>query len=196
MTDYTIEKSPRKKLTKKQLAQLASFTDPGAILTSLAKENWTIQDAIRHLVSIAKGEEDDVKVSTRLNAIRYLNQLITDAMERDGLLFTATKKFVGEDGEEIRFSGHVVSSVLKEQKEQTTAAKLNGDSKIKEDTNEQRRSKHENGQREGGDGEGSGEDSLHTTKSPTGRETEDGHFDGISRERSNPSAKEGGGDFI
>lgn len=201
MKSKSIERTPHRKLTKKQLRQLASFTDPGTVLAALAKEGWSVEESIQHLVVIAKGEDEGIKTSTQLNAIRYLNQLIIDAMERSGLMVMATKKFVGEDGGEVRFSGHVVSSVLKEQKEETTPANLITDT-IPEPNH--KGDKKENGIPKNGDNRGkngeNGEDeslesgkggesgkvepqsSLHTTKPPTGREAKSGHFDGISKQ--------------
>jgi len=180
-------KTPRKKLTKKQLKQLASFTDPGTILASLANEGWTIEESIQHLVAIAKDEGKKVKDSTRLATIKYLNQLVVDAMERSGMMMIATKKFVGEDGGEYKFSGHIVESVLRGQKEQTTPAELSTDIIKKE--NEDENSKSESTK----NGEGERKSSLHISKPPTGAEADNGHFNGISTSGENDT---GVGDFI
>lgn len=179
-----IQKPPTRKLTKKQAKALASFTDPATILVALADEEWTVQKAIQHLVDIAKGsrevEEDgnkiekEVKTTTQLAAIKYLNQLIIDAMERSGLMVLATKKFVGEDGEEVRLSGHMVSSILRGQKEQTTPEELVTNIITEENENGQDSSKRKDEE----DGRKSG---LETSKPPTGKETDCGHFDGISK---------------
>lgn len=206
MVKNVIEKTPCRRLTKKQLRQLASFTDPGTVLAALAKESWTIEESIQHLVSIAKGKEEGIKTSTQLNAIKYLNQLIIDSMERSGLMVIATKKYVGEDGGEVRFSGQVVSSILRGQKEQTTPAQLSTDIIEKEDKNgESTSKKRKNGKDERSEegqetavkeGEGREESSLHTSKLPTGRETESGHFDGISRGDIGEPEEGNSGDFI
>lgn len=198
MTKNAIEKTPHRRLTKKQLKELASFTDPGTILTSLAKEGWTLEESIQHLVSIAKGD-GETKTSTQLNAIRYLNQLVIDSMERSGLMIMATKKFTGEHGEEVRFSGHVVSSVLRGQKEQTTPAELSTGILEKEDNNgNDRRKNGENGKAEGieENKERKQDSSLHTSKPPTGRETESGHFDGIARRSEGDPNEDNSADFI
>lgn len=198
MTKNAIEKTPSKKLTKKQLRQLASFTDPGTVLATLSKEGWTIEESIQHLVSIAKGE-DGTKTSTQLNAIRYLNQLVIDAMERSGMMIMASKKYVGEDGEEVRFSGHVVSSVLRGQKEQTTPAELTTDVIEKEDDNGNERSEDgEDGEDEGNkEGkERSQESSLSTSKPPTGREAKSGHFKGVAERSKGDPNENKSGDFI
>lgn len=198
-----IVKTPCKRLTKKQLTQLASFTDPGTVLTALAKEGWSIEESIQHLVTIAKGDAEGVKTSTQLNAIRYLNQLIIDAMERSGLMVMATKKFVGEGGEEMRFSGHVVSSVLRGQKEQTTPAELSTDTIEEENKNGNTRSKNgKDGKDEGGKGSKKSrknkgaESSLHSSKFPIGREAERGHFNGISKQDGSSADEGNSADFI
>lgn len=111
-----------KKLSTRQLKQLANFTDPASILSYLQREKWTIEESIKYLIEIARESQKD---ATRLAAIRYLNQLVLDAMERSGMLAMATRKIIGDDGEEISFTGHVVSSTLKNQSEtQTTMADL------------------------------------------------------------------------
>ena len=106
--------TPSKKLSKRQLAELASFTDPGHILSILAKEDWSIDTAIKSLVEIAKG---DGKESVKLGAIKYLNQMVIDAMSRAGMIVTATKRLTDGSGEEIKFTGSIVSNSLKSQKE-------------------------------------------------------------------------------
>ena len=110
-----------KKLTTRQLKQLANLTDTGSILATLHKLNWTIEESIGYIVQIAR---DASKEATRLNAIRYLNQLVMDTMERSGLTVIATHKVVGEDGEELSLTGHVVSSILRDQSERTSAEEL------------------------------------------------------------------------
>ena len=204
-TTTAIAKTPHKKLTKKQLGQLASFTDPGTVLAILAKEEWTIEESIQHLVKIAKGDIVGAKTSTQLAAIRYLNQLVVDTMERSGLMVIATKKYVGPDGTEVRFSGHVVSSVLGEQKEQTTPAELKRDIIEVEKSPKNGEKNGSESSENGADGEDeshkSGEErehqtGLHTSKSPTGREAEGGHFDGISREGEGNVSGDNTADFI
>lgn len=222
MAKNPIERTPHRRLTKKQLKQLASFTDPATVLAALAKEDWTIEESIQHIVDIAKGEVGGTKTSTRLNAIKYLNQLIIDAMERSGLMIMASKKYVGKDGEEIRFSGHVVSSVLRGQKEQTTPAKLLTDTIKKEGNNGNGGSKKcKNGKDESGEEgeertrraqEGNHldnipkgdkgrqrreqEDSLFTSKPPTGREAESGHFAGLAERSAGEVDEDNSGDFL
>ena len=184
--------TPSKKLSKKQLADLASFTDPGSILSILGEEEYTVDTAIRELVRLAKNESGEVKAPTQLAAIRYLNQLIEDTMERSGLMVIATKEYDTKDGGHVRFSGQVVSSVLEDQKEpETTSDELNDNQKqkvknVKSKThrNIKRKAKDsdtghaENLEAEEESGE-SGAD-LHTSKAPTGAAIEGGHFDGIS----------------
>ena len=106
--------STSKKLTKKQLAELSSFTDPSVILKTLADNDWTVEKSIETLVDIAKNAN---KEATRLAATRYLNQLILDAMERSGLMVVAKSRALDSDGREITFTGKVVSKSLQDQKE-------------------------------------------------------------------------------
>lgn len=103
-----------KRLTKKQAAQLASFTDPAVILETLSRNNWTVEESIEKLVEIAKG---DGKESVKLGAIKYLNQLLLDAMQRSGLMVIAKKHTLNEDGTSMTFTGSIVSNSLKSQKE-------------------------------------------------------------------------------
>lgn len=175
-----IIRPPGKRLTKRQLRQLASFTDPSTILSELAKSGWTVEDSIRHLVEIAKGEKEGVKTSTQLNALRYLNQLITDAMERSGLMVIATKKMVGEGGQEIRFSGQVISSILGNQENETTPTELReGKEHNGKDKEEDKEESKKEGRRD------RREDGLHSSKPPTGQEAAAGHYDGIARGEEN-----------
>ena len=106
--------STSKKLTKKQLAELSSFTDPSVILKTLADNDWTVEKSIETLVDIAKNAN---KEATRLAATRYLNQLILDAMERSGLMVVAKSRALDSEGREITFTGKVVSKSLQDQKE-------------------------------------------------------------------------------
>lgn len=114
-----------RQLTKTQLQQLSTYTDPGTILAALAKNGWTIQKAINKLITIIDSE--DTKVSTQLAAIKYLNQMVIDTMERSGMMVIATKKILGDDGEEITFTGHIVSSNLQGTIGHTTLEELTGD---------------------------------------------------------------------
>jgi hypothetical protein len=193
MTKNEITKPPTRKLTKKQLKQLASFTDPGTVLSSLSEAGWTIEEAIKHLVTIAKGEDKSAKTSTQLAAIRYLNQLIVDAMERSGLMLMASAKITGKGGEELRLSGHVVQSILGGQKEQTTPQELLKQKDKKDDS--EKESQEEDIPKT--KTEEAGEAGLHSSKFPTGAGVEGGHFDGISK-ASPDQARSGGasGDFL
>jgi hypothetical protein len=117
--------SPTTKLTRLQVQQLSTYTDPGIILNSLARKGWNIDKAIDKLVDII--DDTDTKVSTQLAAIKYLNQMIIDAMERSGMMVMATKTIRGEDGEEVTFTGHMVQSQLQgPSSPQTTLADLTG----------------------------------------------------------------------
>ena len=147
MGKLATNKLPTTKLTKPQLQQLSTFTDPGTILDTLNEEGWNIQKAIRYLVNIVEGTDKD---STRLNALKYLNQLIIDCMERSGMMVLATKKTYGEAGEEVTFTGHVVQSILKDTSHHTTMEDLKGDNNDKEETGTSGDS------RDGGDSEGPG----------------------------------------
>lgn len=111
----------KNKLTTVQMKQLANLTDTSAILATLQKLDWTIEESIKYIVEIAR---DAKKEATRLNAIRYLNQLVSDTMEHSGLTVMATHKVIGEDGEEMSLTGHVVSSILRDQSEHTTEEEL------------------------------------------------------------------------
>lgn len=173
--------TPVRKLTKKQLKELANFTDPGTVLSCLAEEEWTIDKSIEYLVAIAKGGDKGTKTSTQLAAIKYLNQLVIDSMERSGMMVIATKKFVDEDGGELRFSGHVVSSILKGQKEHTKPEELTANIIGRKKENGQCTEEHKDSGAGSNQGAKERTSNLHTSKSPTGREAESGHFDGVSR---------------
>ncbi|KKN04204.1 hypothetical protein LCGC14_1099760 [marine sediment metagenome] len=115
-----------RKLTKGQIQQLSTYTDPGTILAVLKKKGWTIEKAVDKLVDII--DDTDTKVSTQLAAIKYLNQMVIDSMERSGLMVMASKTVRGEDGEEITFTGHMVSSNLQgPSSAQTTIEDLKGE---------------------------------------------------------------------
>lgn len=176
MSSKVLNKLPTKKLTKAQLKQVASFTDPGSVLTALDKEGWTIEESIKHLVDIAKGSrevvtkgdteiEKEVKTSVQLNAIKYLNQLIIDAMKHSGLMVMATRKFVDDEGDEFKLSGQLVSSDLRSDEDHTTPEELTGKG---HDSNGEENEEERN--------------SLCTSKPPKGNSAEAGHFDGISTE--------------
>lgn len=120
-----LTKSKPRQLTKTQLTQLSTYTDPAVILDVLKKEGWTIKKAIHELVNIIENTDKD---STRLAALKYLNQMIVDCMERSGMMVIATKRTFGEEGDEVTFTGHVLSSALQEPSdEQTTIEQLTGD---------------------------------------------------------------------
>lgn len=124
MTTALVKSTPRK-LTKSQLYQLSTYTDPAVILATLKKEGWTVKKAIHELVDIVENTDKD---STRLAALKYLNQMIIDCMERSGMMVIATKRIAGEEGEEVTFTGHVLSSVLQGPSDkQTTIEQLTGD---------------------------------------------------------------------
>ena len=112
---------PARKLNKRQVEQLVSFTDPSAILHILTKNKWSVEESIEKLIDIAKG---DVKESVKLGAIKYLNQLLLDAMGRAGLMVTAKSRLTDDDGNEITFTGRVVSKSLNTQKESFIEAEV------------------------------------------------------------------------
>ena len=180
---------PQRKLNKKQLASLAAFTDPAAILSQLAKNGWTIEESIASLVSIAK-EAD--KASVQLNAIKYLNQLTIDAMSRAGMIVTASRS-LGSGGDVTRFTGHMVSKSLKSQKEgesdetdiedlllptkETLKQEKQNDNQDNQETKKEETEEIE----EEDNKEDAGNDiDMSICKPPEGDHHEGGHFDGIS----------------
>ena len=175
---------PRRKLTKRQLAELSSFTDPAVILTTLYKYDWTIDKAIQQLVSIAS---DASKESVQLGAIKYLNQLMVDAMSRAGMIVTARAHGTGPGGEAITFTGSVISNSLKSQKEidETEIDEIISIQK-KEEPND---SIPEENPEEDQEGQEVGEEILtakpsdvdmHVAKFPEGIHDATGQFDGIA----------------
>lgn len=130
-----IQTPPTRRLTKTQLRQLAAFTDPGTVLNALKKQGWTINKMVKELVDIAENTEKD---STKLNALKYLNQLIIDCLERSGMMVMATKETLTEDGDKVTFTGHVVESILQGQREQpqTTLDELKGEHYPDEEDND------------------------------------------------------------
>lgn len=205
-----------KRLTKKQLNELANFVDPATILTQLARHNWTVEKAIENLVQIAT---DGTKESTRLNAIKYLNTLLIDAMSRSGLMVLATKTMRGEAGEELKFSGRMVSSSLRSQSQdsgadsdETTVDDLipanlitNEPTEMKEDTNAEEENPkepealeapaEEDGSDNGEDGLAAGGDGDDTVDmclckppaAPKDGTRDAGHFGGIAVSGTEPS---------
>ena len=189
----------KRSLTKKQLGQLATYTDPGIILNALKKEGWTIQKAIQKLVEIA--DSKDTKVSTQLAAVKYLNQMVIDAMERSGMIVMATKSTKSDTGEEATFTGHIVSSVLQGQnKSHTTMEELTGEAPEieepengKEEENEEEVSQEDTqgktSVREGADG-----DSRNRSPAGTGERTEsDGSHGSDSSPDSGSTKSKGSG---
>jgi len=150
-----LAKAKPRKLSKSQLNQLATYTDPAVILSVLKKNDWTMAKCIENLVEIANNCDKD---STKLAANKYLCQLVVDCMERSGMMVIATKKTFGDEGEEISFTGHVVSSVLQgPPSEQTTIEQLTGDDYPPEEetendtkTTEKRKRKTKTGSRKTG----------------------------------------------
>ena len=184
---------PRRKLTKRQLAELSSFTDPAVILTTLYKYDWTIDKAIQQLVSIAS---DASKESVQLGAIKYLNQLMVDAMSRAGMIVTARAHGTGPGGEAITFTGSVISNSLKSQKEIdeteideiiSIQKKEEPNDSIPEENPEEDQEDQED--QEGKEGKEVGEEILtakpsdvdmHVAKFPEGIHDATGQFDGIA----------------
>lgn len=115
------------RLTKKQVEQLAAFTNPAALLRALLDAGWSMTGSMNELVDIARGGSSD---TVRLAAIKYLNQLLIDAMDRAGLLVMATRKITDEEGGEVKFVGHLVSQQLSSvtlHQPETTPEELQGE---------------------------------------------------------------------
>jgi len=180
----------RKKLTQKQITELANFTDPGTILYVLGKSGWTIETAITNLVKIAT---DASKESVQLNAIKYLNTLVQDAMVRSGLMVTATRTMPGEDGSVTKFTGTMVSDSLKTQREipggesdTTTIDELveikDIDDGYTEEDNQETEEEQETNEadEERGDDGNDGSIDMSVSKLPEGKHADGGQFGGIS----------------
>ena len=180
--------STSKKLTKKQLAELSSFTDPSVILKTLADNDWTVEKSIETLVDIAKNAN---KEATRLAATRYLNQLILDAMERSGLMVVAKSRALDSEGREITFTGKVVSKSLQDQKEMPSTDTKPEEitprlvRKTEDDPKNNQKDPEESPEKDKEDEEGEGhreKDSLdsETCKYPEGTHDATGQFGGIA----------------
>jgi hypothetical protein len=175
--------TPTRKLSKRQLAELAKFTDPSTLLATLAGHGWNVDDAIEGLVEIAKNAG---KEATRLAAIKYLNQLTLDAMNRAGLIVTASCRLSDGRGDEIKFTGHVVSDRLRSQKEtesqNTQMPELLTPKSLLDETNEQTEedNKKEDQKAEVLEEKDTEEPDMHLCKPPEGEHDEAGQFDGIA----------------
>lgn len=110
--DIVLPSGAEKKLSRRHVRQLAKFTDPSSLLISLLKAGWNMDEQISAIVKISQNSDKPIQ---QLNAIKYLNSMITEAMERSGLLVSATHKITDPSGEDsMVFSGKVVSSVLQD----------------------------------------------------------------------------------
>ena len=199
-------------MSPEQLGDIASFSDPGTLLSIIQGEGWTVENSLKELIRLAKGphlvetvDEDGaksfrmrtVKPELQLRAIKYLNDLIEDALEKSGLMIMA-KKTISNNGESVTFSGHVVSSVLRGEDNQTQPSELvidngkendNGNSKTTTDPGkstgkESRKIKRVESREVSDSGKCQGEpdvsiSTLHTSRKPEGKAAK--QFGGVAR---------------
>lgn len=98
------------KLTVEQMEQLVQFTDASAFLESLEEFGWTGTTEVEEILLIAR---QNINLGAKLQAIKYLRELLYETMQASGLLVKATRTLRGADGDTLTLSADLVRSSLK-----------------------------------------------------------------------------------
>ena len=117
-----IDRIPQKKLSKRALGKLSAFFSPADVVDLMDKSNWSLEKGIQVLAAIA--QDENAASAARITSVRVLNQIMVDALTRSGLLAMATRTITSNQGDQTRFSGNVVSSVLQGHQDHTTIDQL------------------------------------------------------------------------
>ena len=94
---------------QKLLCPLTSFVNPIPLLENLEKEGYTPSFAITEVVKLAKQDEN---LTIKLKAIRFLHQLVTEALQAAGLLVHAARTVKTEGGDTLTLSAELVAASL------------------------------------------------------------------------------------
>jgi len=188
--DIVLPSGAEKKLSRRHVRQLAKFTDPSSLLISLLKAGWNMDEQISAIVKISQNSDKPIQ---QLNAIKYLNSMITEAMERSGLLVSATHKITDPSGEDsMVFSGKVVSSVLQDHDDHLKDKETQNDQEAEEIKEDQENQEGPDAAGaavrpiDGAQGPGRGRvdraaDQAGARKRATGGQDPDGHTGGAAR---------------
>ena len=97
------------RLTPDQLQRLIGFSDPISLLEQLETCDWNNKEEIQQLVELAR-QEDNLNV--KLRAIKYLRELLYQALEGLGLRVHAKRTLAGTDGSTISLSADLIAKAL------------------------------------------------------------------------------------
>lgn len=97
-------------LTVNQLRELGTYTNPADLLDRFDVYDWNHDSEIRELTELAKQNEN---LSVKLAAIKYLGEVVRNAMKAAGLLVHATKTTKGMDGSTLTLTADLVAASLK-----------------------------------------------------------------------------------
>jgi len=192
-------------LDSEQLVALSEYTDPANLLEKLTVHDWTPDSEIRELIGLI--QQDD-NLSVKLKALKYLRELVREAMEAAGLRAHVTRTQTTPDGEVLTLSADLVASSLagthkelnrNSEQPDEVSGKLEGEPKNGETNNEKSRQRPaksdyaERSKRAGkssseGDKQGDGGGRLHRPPDSTSR----AYFPGISTPKDIPASAEGG----
>ena len=178
MNRNSLVKSVSEKLSTVQIQQLVQFTDMSVFLNTLDACNWTGTTEIEEILKIAK---QDMNLAAKLSAIKYLHELLKDAMETSGLLVRATKTIHNDNGDVLTFTADLVTAALPPAKEIPSHVKRNEECPSGKQIDDQKRT--------GSEGEGSKE--RRSVQSSKGAPPETIH-PGTTSESSGKSVDRGG----
>lgn len=123
----------QKQLTGDEMLQLAQFTDISQVLDILKTKKWTGENELEELVAVANQNEN---LGAKVSAIKYLRQLVYDALRASGMMVTATRKMQAEDGSTITFTTDLIAAALqKKERLEKLKGEPNAPEKTETETN-------------------------------------------------------------
>lgn len=118
-----------KKTTGDIVSTLLQFSDVNLVEQFFSSRGWSFGEEIKETLYIA---QQRTNLAAKLSAIKYLRQIVNEAMEASGYIAKVSTTIPSEDGSHTTFSANRIAAALNPQKTKKIES-IQGDSNDKEE---------------------------------------------------------------
>jgi len=109
LVDTNSEAAIQEGLSADKASQLAAYIGMNSLFDALSHSSWDYKKQISEVIACAAQDEN---LSVKLQALKYINQLIIDSARMSGYLVSATRTSKSADGTLVTLSADIVASAL------------------------------------------------------------------------------------
>jgi len=124
MSDGEIEKRGFTSMSASDAAMMiSSLGDTNLVVSMFDSLGWTFTDEIREVLKLVR---QNTNLPAKLNAIKYLREILREAAETSGMIANVTRTIPGHDGESTTFHARGIVDALHPEKRKQVDSTMKG----------------------------------------------------------------------